>query len=169
MFAVYLGCILTTLLWLKIASEQFAGIVSVHLCGQCLALVYSAVCEFRRSDRRGARQGTGSVAQEESHSGDCTQADWNKSGQQHMTQDVSATELKIGDIVIVRARDTVPADGEVIEGVASVDESAITGESAPVVRESGGDRFVRNRGTRVISDWLIVQVKTCPDRASLTA
>lgn len=82
-------------------------------------------------------------------------------------QEVPATDLKIGDIVIVKAGETIPADGEVIEGVASVDEDAITGESAPVVRESGGDRSSVTGGTRVISDWLIIQVRTLPGESFL--
>ncbi|WP_252246708.1 potassium-transporting ATPase subunit KdpB [Clostridium sp. ZBS4] len=71
---------------------------------------------------------------------------------------VSSALLKKGDIVIVVAGEQVPADGEVIDGAASVDESAITGESAPVIRESGGDRSAVTGGTTVISDWLIIQV-----------
>jgi K+-transporting ATPase ATPase B chain len=64
--------------------------------------------------------------------------------------------------VLVEAGDTIPADGEVIEGVASVDESAITGESAPVIREAGGDFSAVTGGTRVLSDWLVVRVSVNP-------
>jgi K+-transporting ATPase ATPase B chain len=71
---------------------------------------------------------------------------------------VDAPALKLGDLVLVEAGDLVPSDGEVIEGVASVDESAITGESAPVIRESGGDRSAVTGGTRVTSDWLKVRI-----------
>ncbi len=71
---------------------------------------------------------------------------------------VKATELRQGDLVLVEAGDTIPSDGEVIEGVASVDESAITGESAPVIRESGGDRSAVTGGTRVLSDWIKVRI-----------
>jgi K+-transporting ATPase ATPase B chain len=71
---------------------------------------------------------------------------------------VAAAALKSGDLVLVEAGDFVPSDGEVIEGVASVDESAITGESAPVIRESGGDRSAVTGGTRVTSDWLKVRI-----------
>ena len=71
---------------------------------------------------------------------------------------IPASDLKKGDIVICEANDTIPADGEVIEGIASVDESAITGESAPVIRESGGDRSAVTDGTRVISDRIIVRI-----------
>ena len=71
---------------------------------------------------------------------------------------ISSASLKKGDIVIVRAGEQIPADGEVIEGAASVDESAITGESAPVIRESGGDRSAVTGGTTVLSDWIVIEV-----------
>jgi K+-transporting ATPase ATPase B chain len=71
---------------------------------------------------------------------------------------VSALELKPGDVVLVEANDYIPSDGDVIEGIASVDESAITGESAPVIRESGGDRSAVTGGTRVLSDWIKVRI-----------
>ncbi len=71
---------------------------------------------------------------------------------------VPGTSLKIGDVVIVEAGDTIPSDGEVIEGIASVNEAAITGESAPVIRESGGDRSAVTGGTQVLSDWIKVRI-----------
>ena len=71
---------------------------------------------------------------------------------------VPGTGLKIGDVVLVEAGDTIPSDGEVIEGVASVNEAAITGESAPVIRESGGDRSAVTGGTQVLSDWIRVRI-----------
>ena len=71
---------------------------------------------------------------------------------------VPGTALKVGDIVLVEAGDTIPSDGEVIEGVASVNEAAITGESAPVIRESGGDRSAVTGGTQVLSDWIRVRI-----------
>src|SRR5579883_339294 len=74
------------------------------------------------------------------------------------TQQVAGTSLKPGDVVLVEAGDLIPSDGEVIEGVASVNESAITGESAPVIRESGGDRSAVTGGTQVISDWIKVRI-----------
>ena len=70
----------------------------------------------------------------------------------------AAADLKPGDIVLIEAGDLIPSDGEVIEGIASVDESAITGESAPVIRESGGDRSAVTGGTRVLSDWITVRI-----------
>jgi K+-transporting ATPase ATPase B chain len=75
---------------------------------------------------------------------------------------VPADDLRVGNVVLVSAGETIPADGEVIEGVASVDESAITGESAPVIRESGGDFSAVTGGTRVLSDWLVVRVTVNP-------
>src|SRR5579871_2464612 len=82
-------------------------------------------------------------------------------------QPAPASSLRKGDVVLVEAGDMVPADGEVIEGVASVDESAITGESAPVIRESGGDRSSVTGGTRVLSDWLVVRISANPGETFL--
>ena len=79
-----------------------------------------------------------------------------------------APSLKAGDLVLVEAGDLIPADGEVIEGVASVDESAITGECAPVIRESGGDRSAVTGGTRVLSDWIMVRITASRARPSST-
>src|SRR6476646_7845729 len=75
---------------------------------------------------------------------------------------VPSTRLKVGDIVLVEAGDLIPSDGDVVEGVASVNEAAITGESAPVIRESGGDRSAVTGGTEVISDWIKVRITAAP-------
>jgi K+-transporting ATPase ATPase B chain len=80
---------------------------------------------------------------------------------------VSASALRKGDVVLVEAGDLIPVDGEAIEGVASVDESAITGESAPVIRESGGDRSSVTGGTRVLSDWLVIRIAVNPGETFL--
>jgi K+-transporting ATPase ATPase B chain len=80
---------------------------------------------------------------------------------------VKAEDLRKGDVIFVEAQDTIPADGEVIEGAASVDESAITGESAPVIRESGGDFSSVTGGTRVLSDWIVVRVTVNPGETFL--
>ncbi|WP_298378994.1 potassium-transporting ATPase subunit KdpB [Azospirillum sp.] len=79
-----------------------------------------------------------------------------------VSQFVPATRLKPGDVVLVEAGDIIPSDGEVVEGVASVNEAAITGESAPVIRESGGDRSAVTGGTQVISDWIKVRITAAP-------
>jgi K+-transporting ATPase ATPase B chain len=77
-------------------------------------------------------------------------------------ESVFATELRAGDHVFVKAGDIIPADGEVVEGIASVDEAAVTGESAPVIREAGGDRSAVTGGTRLLSDWVVVRVTANP-------
>jgi potassium-transporting ATPase ATP-binding subunit len=82
-------------------------------------------------------------------------------------EEVPAPELQLGDVVVVQAGEIIPADGEVIEGVGSVDESAITGESAPVIRESGGDRSAVTGGTRLLSDHLVVKVTQEPGKSFL--
>ena len=80
---------------------------------------------------------------------------------------MAAPELRKDDLVLVEAGELIPGDGEVIEGVASIDESAITGESAPVIRESGGDRSAVTGGTRVLSDWVIVRISSNPGETFL--
>ena len=79
---------------------------------------------------------------------------------------VPASELRKGDFFLVEIGNVIPADGEVVDGVATVDESAITGESAPVIREAGGDFSAVTGGTRVLSDWLVVRVASIPVRPS---
>jgi K+-transporting ATPase ATPase B chain len=88
-----------------------------------------------------------------------------KSGSDYTS--ISSKDLCKGDIVLVEAGDMIPMDGEVMDGIASVDESAITGESAPVIRESGGDRSAVTGGTRVLSDWLIVKITSSPGETFL--
>lgn len=82
-------------------------------------------------------------------------------------ESIAASALRKEDVVLIEAGDTIPCDGEVIEGVASVDESAITGESAPVIRESGGDRSAVTGGTKVLSDWLVVRITAGPGETFL--
>lgn len=74
----------------------------------------------------------------------------------------SATELRVGDLVLVEAGDLIPSDGEAVQGIASVNEAAVTGESAPVIRESGGDRSAVTGGTLVVSDWIVVRITAAP-------
>jgi K+-transporting ATPase ATPase B chain len=83
------------------------------------------------------------------------------------TETVPAASLRSGDVVLVKAGEFIPSDGEIVEGVASVDESAITGESAPVIREAGGDRSAVTGGTRVLSDWIKVKVTADPGHTFL--
>src|SRR3984957_3049876 len=79
----------------------------------------------------------------------------------------SASDLRKGDLVIVKAGEFIPGDGEIIDGAATVDESAVTGESAPVIRESGGDRSSVTGGTRLLSDWIIVRIGSNPGESFL--
>ena len=157
MFAVYLGSILTTLLWVEALlgrSGEPAGFifaVGVWLWGTVI------FANFAEAIAEG--HGKAQAASLRRSRTDVT-ARRIIDQQAKTTADVPAPDLAVGDLVLVRAGDVVPADGDVVEGVASVDESAITGESAPVVRESGGDRSAVTGGTRVISDWLVVRVST---------
>jgi K+-transporting ATPase ATPase B chain len=82
-------------------------------------------------------------------------------------EEVSASKLRAGDICMVRSGDTIPGDGEVVEGIATVDESVITGESAPVIRESGGDRNAVTGGTRILSDWVKIKITSNPGETFL--
>src|SRR5262245_37961713 len=83
------------------------------------------------------------------------------------TEQVSSTQLRAGDLVVCAAGETIPGDGEVIDGVATVDESVITGESAPVIRESGGDRSAVTGGTRVLSDRITIKITSNPGETFL--
>jgi K+-transporting ATPase ATPase B chain len=85
----------------------------------------------------------------------------------NVTSTVPASRLKKGDLVLAEAGDLIPADGDVVEGVSLVDESAVTGESAPVIRESGGDRSAVTGGTKVLSDWIIIRISTNPGESFL--
>ncbi len=164
MFAVYLGSVLTTILWINslvtksTESPWFILGIAMWLWFTVLFANFAeAIAEGHgKAQAASLKKSRTSVVAKRLKS---------RSGKQ--TEEVSAADLKVDDVVIVVAGETIPADGEVIEGVASVDESAITGESAPVVRESGGDRSSVTGGTRVISDWLIIQVKTLPGQSFL--
>ncbi len=85
-----------------------------------------------------------------------------KNGPDEIVSGISALDLRVGDVVLVEAGDLIPCDGEIIQGIASVNEAAITGESAPVIREAGGDRSAVTGGTTVLSDWLIVRISAAP-------
>ncbi|ADG67702.1 K+-transporting ATPase, B subunit [Planctopirus limnophila DSM 3776] len=164
MFAVYLGSILTTILWLNSLSGS-TGESSTFVLGVAVWLWFTVLfANFAEAIAEGHGKAQ-AASLKKSRTTVIARKIANKADR--ITEEVPATDLKIGDIVIVKAGETIPADGEVIEGVASVDESAITGESAPVVRESGGDRSSVTGGTRVISDWLIIQVRTLPGQSFL--
>ncbi len=164
MFVVYLGSILTTLLWIKSLSGA-SGESSSFTLGVTVWLWLTVLfANFAEAIAEGHGR-----AQAASLRRTRTQVTAHRivNRAAGSTVDVPASNLDRGDVVIVRAGEIIPADGEVIEGVAMVDESAITGESAPVVRESGGDRSAVTGGTRVISDWIVVRVTMLPGQSFL--
>ncbi|UCQ43706.1 potassium-transporting ATPase subunit KdpB [Edwardsiella piscicida] len=165
MFVVYLGSLLTSFIWLMILCGQtdgsaiFTGSLALWLW---FTVLFANLAEALAEGR--------SKAQAESLKG-VKKSGWAKQLSQAQYgapwQKVAAESLRKGDLVLVEAGDTLPCDGEVLEGGASVDESAITGESAPVIRESGGDFSSVTGGTRVLSDWLVVQCSVNPGETFL--
>jgi len=160
MFVVYVGSILTTILWVQAlggqgeASPTFILAITLWLWFTVLFANFAeALAEGRSKAQaaslRGLKKETWAKKLAEPKYG----AKW---------QLVQSEDLRKGDVILIEAHDMIPADGEVIEGVASVDESAITGESAPVIRESGGDFSSITGGTRVLSDWIVVKVTVNP-------
>ncbi|QDU22380.1 potassium-transporting ATPase subunit KdpB [Urbifossiella limnaea] len=164
MFAVYLGSILTTLLWVRSPSGG-SGESSGFVLGVA-AWLWATVLFANFAEAIAEGHGKAQAASLRKSRTEVT-ARRLTDPKTRETADVPAADLRVGDLVLVRAGDVIPADGEVVEGVASVDESAVTGESAPVVRESGGDRSSVTGGTRIISDWLVVRVATLPGESFL--
>lgn len=159
MFVVYVGSAFTTALALS-RPEAFTIAVALWLWFTVLFANFAeALAEGRSKAQaaalRGLKRQTWSKKLEGSY-------DRNTPRTAMKWLPMEADNLRKGDVVLVEAGDTVPADGEVIDGVASVDESAITGESAPVIRESGGDFSAVTGGTRVLSDWVVVRVTVNP-------
>ncbi|MGP2898011.1 potassium-transporting ATPase subunit KdpB [Serratia marcescens] len=165
MFVVYIGSLLTTAIWLAILAGQtdgaaaFTGSVALWLWFTVLFANFAeALAEGRSKAQAESLRGTKKTSWAKKLAGP------RRDG---ATEKVAAESLRKGDIVLVEAGDTIPCDGEVLEGGASVDESAITGESAPVIRESGGDFSSVTGGTRVLSDWLVVQCSVNPGETFL--
>ena len=156
MFIVYIGAIFTTVLWflslggIKDAASSYIFAIALILWFTTLFANFAeAIAEGRgRAQAETLRKSRRDVRAKKLKSKD-NPSDYTE---------VLSKDLKKGDIVYVAAGEQIPMDGEVIEGVASVDESAITGESAPVIRESGGDRSAVTGGTTVVSDWLVIRV-----------
>jgi K+-transporting ATPase ATPase B chain len=174
MFVVYVGSMLTTLLWfvaLGDKSEESGFVLAITLWLWVTVLFANfaeAVAEGRSKAQasflRSAKREISAKKikkMEEQYKG----ASYSEN--QHLFTRIPSSDLRRGDVVFVQAGDFVPGDGEVIEGVASVDESAITGESAPVIRESGGDFSSVTGGTRVLSDWLVVKITANPGESFL--
>ncbi|MBV8032879.1 MAG: potassium-transporting ATPase subunit KdpB [Betaproteobacteria bacterium] len=165
MFVCYVGAILTTFLFVHSffgkaeAPRAYIFWVSVWLW---FTVLFANFAEALAEGRSKAQAASLRAARKEVMAKKLRSA--KKDAQWEM---VGGTTLRAGDFYLVLAGETIPADGEVVEGVASVDESAITGESAPVIRESGGDFSSVTGGTRVLSDWLVVRVTANPGESFL--
>jgi K+-transporting ATPase ATPase B chain len=166
MFVVYIGSILTTLLWIQSlygegeASSSFILGVMLWLWFTVLFANFAeALAEGRSKAQAASLRGLKKETWAKKVKVDNIPDNWDRLPASEL---VSAAQLRKGDIFIAEANDVIAADGEVIAGVASVDESAITGESAPVIRESGGDFSSVTGGTRVLSDWIVVRVTVNP-------
>jgi K+-transporting ATPase ATPase B chain len=162
MFVVEIGSVLTTVLWLRdlfssspSAPLWFTGAVTLWLW---FTVVFANFAEAVAEGRGKAQAATLRKMRKETMA-------LRRSGAKEET--VPASQLRKGDVVVVEAGMFIPGDGDVIEGVASVDESAITGESAPVIRESGGDRSAVTGGTKVLSDRILVRITTNPGESFL--
>ncbi len=165
MFVVYVGSILTTLLFVQALlgkGEAPAGFILAVSLWLWFTVLFANFAEAIAEGRGKAQADTLRRARRDTSAKRLTKPCYGEKWEH-----VLATKLRKGDVVLVEAGDIIPVDGEVIDGVASVDESAITGESAPVIRESGGDRSAVTGGTRVLSDWLVVRVASNPGETFL--
>jgi len=165
MFVTEVGSILTTALWIQAllghgeAPIAFVGGVTLWLW---LCVLFANFSEALAEGRGKAQAAALRRTRRETHA-----KKLNKIDRESKYTLVLSNELYLNDLFLVETGDIIPADGEIVQGVASVDESAVTGESAPVIRESGGDRSAVTGGTRVLSDWLIVRVTTNPGEGFL--
>lgn len=167
MFLVWLSAVMTSVLAVaSIFGVQDAGVPTYYVVAIAvilwLTVLFSNFAEALAEGRGKAQADSLRAAKKdvEAHRIESVE------DKEHFTV-VPGTELTRGDLVIVRAGEQIPGDGDVIEGAASVDESAITGESAPVVREAGGDRSAVTGGTTVLSDWIIVKISSEPGQSFL--
>ncbi|KJY38873.1 potassium-transporting ATPase subunit KdpB, partial [Streptomyces katrae] len=152
MFVVLVGSVVTTVLALMDPTDWFGWAITAWLW---LTTVFANLAEAVAEGRGKAQADTLRKAK--------TDTVARRLAEDGTTEEqVPGTELKIGDLVVCEAGDVIPGDGDVVEGVASVDESAITGESAPVIRESGGDRSAVTGGTKVLSDRIVIKITTKP-------
>src|SRR5881296_2430686 len=157
MFVVYVGSILTTLLWVQALVGQ----------GEAPGWLWFTVLFANFAEAMAEGRGKAQAASLRKARRDLQAKRLSRPERIARYELVSASSLRKGEHVLVEAGDFIPADGTVVEGVASVNEAAITGESAPVIRESGGDRSSVTGGTQVLSDWLIVEVTADPGEAFL--
>ena len=165
MFVVEVGSVLTTILWILALcgyGEARAGFIGAIAFWLWLTVLFANFSEAIAEGRGKAQAETLRSTRKETHA---HKLDKPVHGSKYEV--IPSTALKKGDIFIVETGEVIPSDGEIVQGVALVDESAVTGESAPVIRESGGDRSAVTGGTRVLSDWLIVAVSADPGEGFL--
>ena len=165
MFVVYIGSILTTILWLQALTgkgEAPAGFILAVSLWLWVTLLFANFAEAIAEGRSKAQAASLKSARKDTTAKRLARPDRNAA-----QTPTPSSNLRKGDIVLVELGDLVPGDGEVIEGVASIDESAITGESAPVIRAAGSDFDSVTGGTRVLSDWIVVRINANPGEAFL--
>jgi K+-transporting ATPase ATPase B chain len=173
MLTVEIGSVITTLLWLQAltgrgeAPAGFIGAVSAWLWFTVLFANFAeALAEGRGKAQADSLRKMRRDTEAKKLNPDYTLIKGREPNEKYI-EAVSSSALRKNDLIYVKAGDTIPVDGEVIDGVASVNESAITGESAPVIRESGGDRSAVTGGTSILSDWLIIRVSANPGEGFL--
>ena len=166
MFVVEVGSVLTTLLFVHAAvtgaGEAPPGFILGVTVWLWFTVLFANFAEAMAEGRGKAQAETLRRARK-----DVTARRLDQPRRDAATRAVASSTLAVGDHVLVEAGEVIPVDGEIVHGVASVDESAITGESAPVIRESGGDRSSVTGGTRVLSDWIVVRVTSAPGQTFL--
>ncbi|GAA2308667.1 potassium-transporting ATPase subunit KdpB [Glycomyces scopariae] len=163
MFIVEIGALFTTALAVADPSV-FAWLITAWLW---LTVLFANAAEAIAEGRGKAQADSLRKAKTDTVARRLAEQDPGITSPEVATVEVPAPELKRGDYVLVEAGQTIPGDGDVVTGIASVDESAITGESAPVIRESGGDRSAVMGGTRVLSDWVVVEITAEPGKSFL--
>lgn len=164
MFVVFIGSILTTILFAEALTVSDSNPVFI---GQICFWLWFTVLFANFAEALAEGRGKAQAASLKQARKEVTAKKLRKKDSRADIQLIPATSLHKGNIVYAEAGDIIPADGQVIEGIASVDESAITGESAPVIRESGGDRDAVTGGTRVLSDWLVIKITSEPGESFL--
>jgi K+-transporting ATPase ATPase B chain len=163
MFVVEVGSVLTTLLWLRDLVAPPAGAAPAWLTGSVSLWLWFTVVFANFAEALAEGRGKAQAAALRGLRKETTA----RKLVDGVELSVTASALRKGDVVVVEAGQLIPGDGEVTEGIASVDESAITGESAPVIRESGGDRSAVTGGTRVLSDRLVIRIAVNPGESFL--
>ncbi|HHU9698922.1 TPA: HAD-IC family P-type ATPase, partial [Escherichia coli] len=165
MFIVWIGSLLTTCISIAMASDVMPGnaLFSAAISGWLwVTVLFANFAEALAEGRSKAQANSLKGVKKTAFARKLREPKYGAAADK-----VPADQLRKGDIVLVEASDIIPCDGEVIEGGASVDESAITGESAPVIRESGGDFASVTGGTRILSDWLVIECSVNPGETFL--